>query len=73
VINQPIQPLGGGDSGKSHASETSSIRLNDRKQTENAVILPLSPFQTFDLEEELTTLPNLSATITREDDADFAL
>jgi hypothetical protein len=73
VINQPIQPLGRGDSGESRAYEPSSIRLNERTQTEDAVILPLSPFPVFDLEEEPTTLPNLSETIPREDDADFAL
>jgi hypothetical protein len=73
VMNQPIQPLGRGDSGESRADETSSIRLNDRKQTEDAVMLPLSPSQTFDLEEELTALPNISETIPREEDADSAL
>jgi hypothetical protein len=43
VSNQAIQPLGRGDSRKSRANETSSIRLNDPEQTEDAVILPLSP------------------------------
>jgi hypothetical protein len=37
------------------------------------MILPLSRSQTFHLEEELTTLPNLSELIPREDDADLAL
>jgi hypothetical protein len=73
VINQSIQPLGRGDSGETRAHETSSIRLNDREQTEDAVVRPVSPSQTIDLEEELTTLPNLSETIPREDDADSAL
>jgi hypothetical protein len=73
LINEPIQPLGRGDSGKSRAYETSSIRLNDREQTEDAAIRPLSVSQTFDLEEELAKVPNLCETIPREDDADLAL
>jgi hypothetical protein len=59
--------------GESRAHETSSIRLNDREQTEDAVRPPLSPSQTLHLEEERTTLLNLSETIPREDDTDFAL
>jgi hypothetical protein len=63
VLNSPIQPLGRGDLWKFRADEMSSIRLNDRKQIEDAVIRPLRPSQTFDLEEERRTLPSLSQTI----------
>jgi hypothetical protein len=43
VIHQPIQPLGRGDSEASRADETSRIRLNDRKQSEDALILAAIP------------------------------